>query len=198
MMKHPIICLDPGHGDDKPGATGEAIQEHVTVWDVCRKVQLMMDPHNNHLIMTRPTVWDSPTLKERTDLSNKVKADIFVSVHANVIPGKGRGIETFHYRESANGILLATCLQENLVHLTGAPNRGVFPDTRAHVGSLYVLKETKCPAALIEIGDITDPTEAAALRVEAYLMLVAQGIMSGLVAGLRKLGKMPTNIQMVR
>ena len=57
--------------------------------------------------------------------------------------------------------------------MTGFPARGVFARP-----TLYVLRRTAMPAALIEIGFITNPAEAYLMRTDpsAYAKGMALGI----------------------
>ena len=56
------------------------------------------------------------------------------------------GVETYHYASSSKGKQYATAIQDNLVKTVGWKNRGV------KTGNFYVLKNTKAPAVLIELG----------------------------------------------
>ena len=62
---------------------------------------------------------------------------------------------------------------ENLSESTGLRNRGM----QARPG-LYVLKKTRMPAVLVELGFITSPRDAALMRDEPRLF--AEGIYRGI------------------
>ena len=64
---------------------------------------------------------------------------------------------------------------EQLVATTGLASRGMKTRT-----DLYVLKHTVMPAALVEIGFLTNPTDVALMGSNPALF--AQGIYNGIVA----------------
>ena len=61
----------------------------------------------------------------------------------------------------------------NLSEATGFPNRGVFIRP-----SLYVLRNTRMPAVLVELGFITNPEEARFMADNPRLY--ARGIYNGI------------------
>jgi len=91
-------------------------------------------------------------LPPRVSFANNTDADIFVSIHANASRGKRRdinGLETFYYR-GWRGRLLAKRIQKQILRVSpGSPDRGVKQ------GRFYVIKNTRMPAVLVEIGFLT-------------------------------------------
>ena len=53
--------------------------------------------------------------------------------------------------------------------------------TRNHWYNLVVLAETLMPAALVEVGFMTNPAEEAKLLTPAYQQAAAQGITAGIL-----------------
>ncbi|MBQ6447120.1 MAG: N-acetylmuramoyl-L-alanine amidase [Bacillus sp. (in: Bacteria)] len=90
-----------------------------------------------------PAVFDrhDNNLKAAVDLANENQADLFISIHLNGGPGHGTEIYTWKGKEKprANKIL------ERMQKL-GFTNRGIKDGTH-----LYVIKNTKCEALLLEI-----------------------------------------------
>ncbi|MCX8034269.1 MAG: N-acetylmuramoyl-L-alanine amidase [Thermodesulfovibrio sp.] len=91
------IVIDPGHGGKDPGAIGpNGLMEKDVVLDVALKVkELMKDSPNYEIILTRDKDVYIP-LNERTEIANRVNAELFISIHANASPNSyARGIETY-------------------------------------------------------------------------------------------------------
>ena len=99
-------------------------------------------------------------LPPRVSFANNTDADIFVSIHANASRGKRRdinGLETFYYR-GWRGRLLAKNSKTNFKSFPGSPDRGVKQ------GRFYVIKNTRMPAVLVEIGFLTGRLDARRLE----------------------------------
>ncbi len=79
-----VVVLDPGHGGEAIGAIGPGgLYEKDAVLELCRELKTLLE--NNlavKVILTRDSDMDI-SLDERTELANEVKADLFISVHAN-------------------------------------------------------------------------------------------------------------------
>lgn len=117
-------------------------------------------------------------LKTRTDQANKLKANCYISIHANAY-GTGwntaQGIETYVYPSKPREAWeLAKKIQDELIKATGRKNRGV------KTANFHVLRETEMTAVLIECGFMTNKEEADLLQTTAYRKLCAQAIFSAL------------------
>ncbi len=75
-----------------------------------------------------------------------------------------------------------------MIRHTGAPDRGIHKDTESGPGSLKVLKDTHCPAVLVEVGFLTNEREAEALACELYIQSLVTAIHRGLLLCLLELG----------
>ena len=118
-------------------------------------------------------------LKQRTDLANDKKADIYVSVHANAFDGKfddydPSGVETYHYPNSIEGKKLAEIIHKHLIQGTKQVNRGV------KTANFHELRETNMPAVLIEAGFMDNLEEAKLLLSDSFRKEVAKEIALGI------------------
>lgn len=188
-MTKPVLVLDLGHGPDGQGsnhmgACYNGLVEAALTWETGVRMKHAVPTMNGWLYLTRPTPWDTPSLSERCTLANHVDAQLFLSIHYNAVADpKPRGIETLYYPGSANGKLAAQAFQHALVRQTGAVDRGL-----KERGDLAVLRGTRCPAVLVELGFISNPFEAALIRSEPYQAALAQGLAEGLWDALRAIG----------
>jgi N-acetylmuramoyl-L-alanine amidase len=97
------VVIDPGHGGSEIGAVGPGgLTEKYLVLDIANRLSNMLVGRLGiDARMTRETDVDK-ALEERTAFANNLKADIFISIHANSYRGRGvRGAETFFLSDRA-------------------------------------------------------------------------------------------------
>ena len=97
------VVIDPGHGGAEVGAVGATgLMEKNVVLDISKRLgQLLEEQLGLQVYLTR----DQDIYKEkedRTALANNVKANVFLSIHANSYRGRGvHGAETFFLSNQA-------------------------------------------------------------------------------------------------
>ena len=178
----PKVVLDPGHGGSDPGAVGQVVEKEVTL-AVARRVRADLNSAGIDVIMTRDADTNlaaskNTDLKMRADLGTGV-AQLFVSIHVNSMEAnaalRGYGIETWWNPNHPNSQALALSLQQDAVAATAAYSRGLY-----NTQSLAVLRQSRIPAALIEIGYTSHPVDGLNLKDSNYLDRVAYGVASGI------------------
>lgn len=177
MTKY-TICLDAGHsyapntGGD-PGAVNGSYNESEAALQIVNRIGLKLAVSGHKIVYTRTGGKAKMALSERTTTSNKANADVFLSIHLNASDNKSAsGIETLRYSKvGATTKALATQIQRSLVQATGFKDRGV-----KERDNLYVLKHTKAPAVLVEVGFISNDEECKKLFSEHYQEIIAQQI----------------------
>jgi N-acetylmuramoyl-L-alanine amidase/putative cell wall-binding protein len=117
-------------------------------------------------------------LQARCDAANASGADLFVSIHNNA-GGTATGTETYYntWACPTDAVLsrdLATFVHEGVVASAGTASRKVDD-----VG-YYVVRWTNMPAALIEVGFLSNPRDRARLLDPAFRRRVAVGIANGI------------------
>jgi len=179
------VVIDPGHGGPDPGAIGiGGIRETDVVLEVSKIVKSLLSKKGVKVNLTRKNEVDLD-LPLRVSFANKMNADIFVSIHANASRGKRRdinGLETFYYR-GWRGRLLAKRIQNQILRVSpGSPDRGVKQ------GRFYVIKNTRMPAVLVEIGFLTGRIDARRLEKPSHRKRIAYSIAKGILEYLSKVG----------
>ncbi len=180
-----FVVLDPGHGGPDPGAIGiGGLREAEVVLDISKRVKNLLSQKGVSVRMTRNNEVDLD-LPPRVLIANRANADIFVSIHANASRGKRRdinGLETFYYT-GWRGRLLAKKIQKQILKVSpGSPDRGV------RQGRFYVIKNTKMPAVLVEIGFLTGRLDARRLEKSIHRKRLAYAITKGILEYLSKVG----------
>ncbi|RKL68037.1 hypothetical protein CR203_05935 [Salipaludibacillus neizhouensis] len=170
------IVLDAGHGGPDPGAQAGGMEEKELILDITLRAQKLLEEAGATVIMVRSTdVFYE--LRERSAIANASGADVFVSIHANAYNGTANGTETFYHTrfEAALSKKLAHALQDATIAKLGTNYR------RVAEGNFHVIRETKIPSALLEVGFMDHTGDAAKLRQSSYRQRSAEGILNGLV-----------------
>lgn len=173
-----IVCIDAGHGGVDAGAVNGARYEKVDNLRVAKLVKLYLEEQGIKTIMTRDND-TNVSLRQRCQIANKKEADIFVSIHRNSAKA-GKGVEIWTSRiKNKNDMNLANSILENLANTEIQENRGVKSGTaKGGFTDYYVLKNTKMPSCLVELGFITDDkdNELFDKNTESYAKAIADGI----------------------
>lgn len=172
----PVVAIDPGHGGEDEGCTGDGIQEKDINLAIARMVRDELVGMGYQVVMTREE--DTyMTKEERAGYANAMEADIYVSIHQNTFEdGSVEGIETWYDGTGGrdNGRLAGLIHQETLKS-TEAVARELKEDS-----GLYVLRETAMPSCLIETGFLSSPKEREKLAAPEYQRQIAEGIVRGI------------------
>lgn len=115
------------------------------------------------------------SLKQRSDLSNRLHADAFISFHYNWSSDPSvSGLTDFYYNQSRDQSLASNVLN-GVVNTTGLKNMGTRFD------DLYVLRNNTQPSVLIELGFLSNQKDDATAENTEYNNEVAQGVYTGLL-----------------
>ncbi|MEM6686071.1 MAG: N-acetylmuramoyl-L-alanine amidase [Bacteroidota bacterium] len=116
-----VVMIDPGHGGRDTGTPGTK-RYRTTEKDIALDVSLalgkMLDKLPNVQVLYTRTKDTYPTLSQRAIMTNKKKADLFISIHCNAQPGRkgtAYGSETFVLGLSKNKANLEVAKRENSV-----------------------------------------------------------------------------------
>lgn len=110
------IVIDAGHGGHDTGTIGPSgLMEKELCLDVARRLGKMIEAKlpGTEVIYTREDDTFVP-LEDRTALANQVKADMFLSLHANSSPDQqARGVETYYLNFAASDEAMEVAAREN-------------------------------------------------------------------------------------
>jgi len=170
-----LVVLDPGHGGSDPGGVVGSYLEKDYNLDISLRVYNILKSRGVKVEITRTTdVFVA--LNDRADFANNKNADLFVSIHNNIMPSSYKGSMVLYYPTSYKGKAYAQLIQNNLVKDLGTGNIGI--DDR---GDLVVLKRTKMPAVLIEVACMSHPDDLALLNTESFRQKAAESIANSII-----------------
>ncbi|MFP5247250.1 MAG: N-acetylmuramoyl-L-alanine amidase, partial [Thermoanaerobaculia bacterium] len=131
------VVLDAGHGGSDPGATAAELLEKEITLDIGRRLHTLLARDGFEVIQTRDR--DSTiALRDRAQLANTSKSDVFVSIHVNAIVKhtESRGVETYYLGATNDPSLTALAAAENRVSGYSVSDmrkllEGVYADARS-------------------------------------------------------------------
>ena len=152
------IVINAGHtkfgaGTGAKGNLVESIETRKLAYEL---MKLLAD--SRHEVIPAVFDRDGNNLKAAVDLSNKYKADLFISIHLNA--GGGKGCEVYTYKGAKHLEAVNVC--KNLNQL-GFVNRGVKDGS-----NLYVVRNTTAKAILIEVCFVDSVYDNELFKVLGY------------------------------
>ncbi len=211
----PLVVIDPGHGGEDQGAQGAGgVLEKTVTLAVARLTAERLRAAGIEVRLTREGD-ETVALRDRTALANRLRADAFVSIHANASPARGaRGAETYYMSADASDPQAAAAAErENAPAET--TTLGLILWDLAHVANLnssarlareiqdrlnavhgiatrgvkqapfVVLTGATMPAALVEIGFLSHPEEGQLVSQPDTQRRIADALAAGILAFLR-------------
>lgn len=170
------VLLDAGHGDHDNGAMGAAGLEAPVEKDVNLAVTLAVKYRLEQLGATVDTIRTDDSflsLQDRNRAISECQPDFFIAIHHNSInldvDANGQtGTECYYFYSA--GKPLAETLVRNVTAAVNRPSRG------AMWGYYYVTRNTTCPAVLLEIGFMVNPTEYEQITSSPVIWREAEAI----------------------
>ena len=115
---------------------------------------------------------------------NHSDADLFVSIHLNKFSeSRYSGPQVFYSPNQPDSEQAATYIQESLISVLSPPSRR---EIKKSTDDIFLLKQAKIPAVLVECGFLSNPQEEALLLDKTYQKKVALAIYQGIVSYLTK------------
>jgi N-acetylmuramoyl-L-alanine amidase len=168
-----IICIDAGHGGKDSGAVNGKRYEKDDNLRLGLVVGQLLLNQGLSVVYTRTTD-KTVSLQERSNFANEKQADLYLSLHRNsYITSSACGIENWIYQYTDKTTeQYATCIYDEVVKVGAQATRGVKR------GNYHVLRETKMPACLLELGFLSNEQDNILFDTlfKQYAVAIAKGI----------------------
>ena len=168
------IMMDAGHGGRDPGAVYNGRRESDDNLRLALAVGEILQDNGIQVEYTRTTdIYETPYQKAME--ANEAGVDLFISIHRNSFPTDNvvSGVESLVYDLSGLKLQIAESINAQLEAI-GFVNLGVTARP-----NLVVLKRTKMPAVLVEVGFINSDTDNQLF--DDNFDVIAQAIASGIL-----------------
>lgn len=174
-----LIVLDPGHGGKDPGAIGlgGSLYEKNLNLEIAQILKRKLENIGFKVYMTRD--YDTYIgLYERAYIANDLGADAMVSIHINASENASiTGFQTLYSVTHPSSKGFASQMMNQLLKaISGALNKGVIERP-----NLVVLRESKIPTVMAELGFLSNTTEAQRLADPQYQEQLAEGMYQSII-----------------
>ncbi len=183
-----VIAIDAGHGGGAPGAIKQGIMEKDINLAIVRELKELLDKNDRNIGVYYTRTEDvNPTFEQRAQLGGKAGANLFISVHSNsTVDGLMSGYngtevmyDELKSEEGFSSKRLAQICLEEITASMGSKDNGV-----TYGNSIYIIRNSEVPVALIEVGFMTNQEELDNLTSPGYQKRAAQGIYDAIVRAL--------------
>ncbi|ACM59562.1 N-acetylmuramoyl-L-alanine amidase [Caldicellulosiruptor bescii] len=181
-----LVVVDPGHGGFDPGAVSGDIKESVINLQIARKLKEYFEMFGFKVLLTRSTEDDlseynkkAHDLKKRKEIVLENNPQVFISIHLNSFPvSKYFGAQVFYDKSNEEAKKLALFVQNELRYM---PN-GLVNRRQPKPIDVYILKNLKIPAILIECGFMSNKMELSLLQNHQYQDWLSYSILKGVLS----------------
>lgn len=179
------VCIDPARGGEVYGTISDSglIEKDVNL-SIALKLGEMLKQQGINVVYTRDSDfvnWNNTNMDEdienRTKIANDANCELFISIHANnATVSSARGIETYYLNGDNESNSIANEVQNSLISITGANNRGIKES------ELRTLEGLDGTGIFVYLGFMTNSYDVANLSSEDYRQKCAEGIASAVLA----------------
>jgi N-acetylmuramoyl-L-alanine amidase len=172
----PLVVIDPGHGGHDPGTvSASGLSEKDVALEISRRLRDDLRGRGVRAELTRDAdVFIA--LPERTRMANRVRADLFVSIHLNSSQNsETTGIETYYLNNTTDRATIRLARMENL---SGSASYGVPEEANLN----YILSDLRQQYKAGEaaaLARMIDAQTAAELNAELDFKVNALGAKMG-------------------
>lgn len=184
------VVLDAGHGGIDGGVTGvnTNVKESEINLSIVKKLQFKLEQAGVNVVLTRKTDaglyglavkgFKKRDMQKRKEIIEKAAPVAMISVHQNGYPRSSRrGPQLFYRKDSPNGALLASNIQNELNDIKESVTKST-----PLVGDYYMLNCTDFTSVICECGFLSNSADEALLITDEYREKVAYAIYKGVIS----------------
>ena len=183
------VFIGVGHGGTDPGAVANSLKEKDLNLSIAKSCRDELERHNVTVLMSR-TKDEDETVNEKVKECNAFKPDYALDIHNNA--GGGDGAEMFHHYGGGKGKTLAqnilsevTKIGQNLRLGDSGKNDGLKTKKNSSGKDYFgFIRDTSCPAILIECAFVDNKTDIAIIDTEAEQKTMGVAIAKGILTTL--------------
>lgn len=146
------IVIDAGHGGNDHGAVYGNFNEKDITLSIAREIQKLNGNQDQYEVVLIRSEDTYPSLSERTSQINKLNPEMVISLHVNTSLQQEtsmRGTEVYVQNSEASKKLAGKIYKKFKVRKIEERN------------NLHMLRETKTPAVLVELGFLNNSSDRA-------------------------------------
>lgn len=160
-----LIVIDAGHGGDDFGTKRDGFYEKDIALNIGKEIQKLGNAQDLYeVILTRNDDSNIP-LSERTAFINKLNPEMVISLHMNSSP---------HQESEKHGQEIYVQATEGSKKLAEKISQEFSPVPEIMEKNLHILRETKSPAVLVELGFLNNTEDRKYVTSEKGKKEIAQ------------------------
>lgn len=172
------VYLDPGHGGTDPGAVGNGLREKDLTLKIAKYTRdYLLNNYQDVQVRLSRTTDVFVSLANRTRDANNWGADVLASIHINAATSSATGYEDFIW----NGTVSQNTRNlQNTIHAEMIKVFKNFRNRGKKRANFHMLRESRMSAILPEFLFITNKNDAAFLKNDSNLQLIAKHLAIGI------------------
>jgi N-acetylmuramoyl-L-alanine amidase len=200
------VCIDPGHPSEKNDGNEllNGVREVDVNWEVAQRLKKLLEDKGFVVTMTKSSVREYVTNKNRALIANKVRADLMLRLHADSAGPSGFTLYYPRRQGAAQGrkgpaatVIQASEKAAKIFHPAFAAalrselkDNGIRGDEQTEIGSkqgaLTGSIFSEVPTLLVEMANLAKHEDARWIGQSEKQQLMAQALLSGIVAVARQ------------
>lgn len=176
------VVIDAGHGGDDNGAIENNVKEKDLNISIAKLIKQLNRNENINIILSREGD-ETKSVKERVNFADEKKADLFISIHVDAEENKNahNGLVVFIPKNDNPYLQQSKLLGSALIEsFKNNYSLNVGNDLIQREQNIWVLKENRYPAVLLETGFLSSSTDLNYLTNLASHKIIAQNILNGI------------------
>lgn len=186
--ERPTLVIDAGHGGIDGGAIGaDGSKESDINLAIALRLHAVCEFFGLETIMTRVddnrgndalTYSEHAELVHRTEIANSAENAVLMSIHQNCYPTAQPSGPQVLYSNNDSSRIFGQLTHSNLINKLDPENRRLAEPDKSN---LYILKNARCPAILVECGFVSNHSDITKLTSGRYQTALSAVLMGSFI-----------------